>query len=405
MTQPTENRTQEGLSSVQAGDLANQLKAIRERLGFDQDKAAEQMHLSRNIVVTLENEDFANLPEPPYVRGYLRSYARLGEVDAAPLIRAYETLRGADPDAMAKHFAPTLNQPVKPRISPDAARMGVIAVVVLLLVLISMIPAVRNWAQETWTSFAYKTQQDNLERQKTLAGAANPGENSPEASSVGTVTRPNTPTAPTPAQSIAADTPSTATNSLASATPAVNSNVPATTTSTNPNPAANTTTPSTATTAPANTASTSTTSNPPATLANGLPNPAVPLAEAVQATAPQPTTNKPTNTIVPTAATTATTPPATPTTPAATTTPADPGVIDVAIRAEFAQEVWMQIKDAKGKRIFEVLGAPNTSKELNAKTPMTFKIGNAPGVKLFLNGQPYDLAPYTRGSVATFKVE
>mgnify|MGYP003511831218 CR=1 FL=1 len=46
MKQPTENHTQEGSSSVQAGDLANQLKACREKAGLDLDKAAEHMHRS-----------------------------------------------------------------------------------------------------------------------------------------------------------------------------------------------------------------------------------------------------------------------------------------------------------------------------------------------------------------------
>jgi hypothetical protein len=33
------------------------------------------------------------------------------------------------------------------------------------------------------------------------------------------------------------------------------------------------------------------------------------------------------------------------------------------------------------------------------------KIGNAPGVKIYVNGQPFDLAAHTKGSVARFRVE
>ncbi|WP_083915754.1 helix-turn-helix domain-containing protein [Thiofilum flexile] len=405
MTQPTENRTPQGSSSVQAGDLAKQLKAIRENTGFDLDKAAEHMHLSRQILVTLENEDFAHLPEPPYVRGYLRSYARLGELDAAPLIRNYEILRGADPDAMEKHFSPLNTQRTAPRISPEMARLGVIALLVLLLILISMIPGVRNWAQTTWNEFAYKTQQANLQRQAGLTGAANPGMDSPTASTAGAVTRPTTPAA----QAIAADQPVANTQDLPSTTTSTVTQSSSTSTATSTvAPAVNT---------PATTTNTVTTDvNAPATLANGLPNPAVPIATAAQATAPQPQSHDaPTTNIVTPPPPPATDPnPSTPetTTPAATTDSStaeaaqgNPLGTEVAIRIEFEQEVWMQIKDAKGKRIFEALGAPNTVKELSAKTPMLFRIGNATGMKLLLNGQPYDLTPYTRGSVATFKVE
>lgn len=419
MTQPTENRTQEGSSSVQAGDLAKQLKALREQVGFDLDKAAEHMHLSRQILVTLENEDFEHLPEPPYVRGYLRSYARLADKEAAPLIRIYEILRGADPDAMAKHFAPLHTQRPAPRISPETARLGVIALLVLLVVLISMIPGVRSWVQTTWNEFAYKTQQANLERQQTLSGAAKPGTNSPTASTAGDVTRPTA----SVAQTIAADQPAPSANTLANATTLPHANGSTTTLATNNSstatasasnsstatptdtPSANTVPNSTGVTSPSN----ATTPNAPATLANGLPNPAVPIATAAQATAPQPHSTDTTTTAVVTPPPTANTA-TTPATPTATTNPnpateANPAGTQVAIRLEFNQEVWLQIRDAKGKRIFEVLGTPNTVKELNAKTPMMFKIGNAPGMKLILNGQPYDLSPYTRGSVATFKVE
>ncbi|MBK8454099.1 MAG: RodZ domain-containing protein [Thiofilum sp.] len=424
MTQPTENRTQEGSSSVQAGDLAKQLKALREQVGFDLDKAAEHMHLSRQILVTLENEDFEHLPEPPYVRGYLRSYARLADKEAAPLIRTYEILRGADPDAMAKHFAPLHTQRPAPRISPETARLGVIALLVLLVVLISMIPGVRSWVQTTWNEFAYKTQQANLERQQTLSGAAQPGANSPAASTAGDVTRPTT----SAAQTIAADQPAPSTTPLATTTTLPNPNSTGSTATLTTNSAntatalassSSTATPDlpSATAVPNNTGgvtspSIAASTNAPATLANGLPNPAVPIATAAQATAPQPQSTDTTTTSVVTPPPTpnAATPPAAPTATTNPNTPnpateANPAGTQVVIRLEFSQEVWMQIRDAKGKRIFEVLGAPNTVKELNAKTPMMFKIGNAPGMKLILNGQPYDLSPYTRGSVATFKVE
>jgi len=71
---------------------------------------------------------------------------------------------------------------------------------------------------------------------------------------------------------------------------------------------------------------------------------------------------------------------------------------------EFTQEVWMQVKDGSNKAIFESLNSPNTWKQFKTRTPLSFKIGNAPGVKLYLNGQAYDHAQYTRGSVARFTV-
>lgn len=66
---------------------------------LDQEQAAIAMRLSPAMIKALESENFAELPDPPYVRGYLRSYARLDDSDPQPLIRTYEVLRGADPDS------------------------------------------------------------------------------------------------------------------------------------------------------------------------------------------------------------------------------------------------------------------------------------------------------------------
>ena len=92
------NAKDETSAAIQPGDLKARLVACRDKAGLNLEQAAEEMHLSQHIVRALEAEDFAHLPEPPYVRGYLRSYAKLGEIDPQVLIRLYDTLRGAKPD-------------------------------------------------------------------------------------------------------------------------------------------------------------------------------------------------------------------------------------------------------------------------------------------------------------------
>jgi hypothetical protein len=72
---------------------------------------------------------------------------------------------------------------------------------------------------------------------------------------------------------------------------------------------------------------------------------------------------------------------------------------------EFAEEVWMQIKGDDKKTLFESLNTAGNIKEFKATPPLNVKIGNAPGVKIFVNGQPFDLTAHTKGSVARFRVE
>lgn len=72
---------------------------------------------------------------------------------------------------------------------------------------------------------------------------------------------------------------------------------------------------------------------------------------------------------------------------------------------EFAEEVWTQVKGEDKKPLFESLNTAGTIKEFKAKAPLDFKIGNAPGVKIYINGQLFDQTPHIKGSVARFKVE
>jgi len=67
-------------------------------------------------------------------------------------------------------------------------------------------------------------------------------------------------------------------------------------------------------------------------------------------------------------------------------------------------DAWLQVRDGRNKIIFEALNTANTWKEFKTGTPLTFKIGNADGVRIYFNGQPYNLAPYTKGSVARFTI-
>lgn len=421
---------------VRPGDLSAKLQACRERAELDQDQAAIAMRLSPAMIKALETENFADLPDPPYVRGYLRSYARLDESNPQDLIRTYELLRGADPDSLTTPPPISLTRVQhKQGISPTTIRMLGLVALVLLLGVLSMIPGINQWVRQTWQSFA----------------AAQPG-------SVPTMVSKPAPVVGTPTPATGTSTDLTASDPV----PVTTSPALATTTQDSPAPVTSSevvqpsnTNPATDPTA-SNTALTNATPSAPTN--SGLANPAAatssantPSTEAVvtsTSTTIPPTVTNPMaapgtmpDTAPATSPTASTTPTATPSTldtatppataaiestgstltpavdPATTLAAVDPNKptettittqqpIDgeVLVRMEFTQEVWMQVRDGNNRAIFESLNSPNTWKQFKTRTPLTFKIGNAPGVKLYLNGQAYDHAKYTRGSVARFTV-
>ncbi len=78
MTEEVDNK-EPGLSLARA----------RQEKGFAVDEVAARLHLSAVQVQSLEENDYESLPEATYVKGYIKNYAKLLELDHAPLIESY----------------------------------------------------------------------------------------------------------------------------------------------------------------------------------------------------------------------------------------------------------------------------------------------------------------------------
>ncbi|MES2148730.1 MAG: helix-turn-helix domain-containing protein [Pseudomonadota bacterium] len=62
------------------------LAAQREAMGWTVEQVADQLKLAVRQVVALEAGDYAALPGPAVVRGFIRAYAKVVKLDAAPLV-------------------------------------------------------------------------------------------------------------------------------------------------------------------------------------------------------------------------------------------------------------------------------------------------------------------------------
>jgi cytoskeleton protein RodZ len=70
-----------------AGEVPGKtLAAQREAMGWTVEQVAEQLKLAVRQVVALEAGDYAALPGPAVVRGFVRAYAKVLKLDAAPLV-------------------------------------------------------------------------------------------------------------------------------------------------------------------------------------------------------------------------------------------------------------------------------------------------------------------------------
>ncbi len=108
--------------SVSIGAL---LVNARNSASLSQIDISEQLNLPQRTVKALEQDNFDALPEATYIRGYLRSYARVVGINADRLIATFDQ----------QHFQePIVSSPVKSKQSYDPAILWSTAAVLSILV-------------------------------------------------------------------------------------------------------------------------------------------------------------------------------------------------------------------------------------------------------------------------------
>jgi cytoskeleton protein RodZ len=73
---------------------------------------------------------------------------------------------------------------------------------------------------------------------------------------------------------------------------------------------------------------------------------------------------------------------------------------------QFNEPCWTEVRDHEGKlRIFGEIGSGGERALDSRLGPFSILLGNAAGVTLTINGEPFDLKPFTRGKVARFTLD
>ena len=105
--------------------IGEQLRIGREHRCLSKTWVANQLHLHENMVDALEQERFDQLTAPVFVKGYLRMYARLLELDEQVLIQPY--VLSLDDDVQLKP------QPTKiKRLSLQSSTAGALLLLIAL---------------------------------------------------------------------------------------------------------------------------------------------------------------------------------------------------------------------------------------------------------------------------------
>lgn len=81
MSNPEEHSAEAESETLARLEIGARLMAAREARGLDRKDVAQRLRLDVHIIEALETDDLERLPARTFVRGYLRNYARLVELD------------------------------------------------------------------------------------------------------------------------------------------------------------------------------------------------------------------------------------------------------------------------------------------------------------------------------------
>lgn len=88
-TREQEVESEPGLFNAGSASAGPMLRAARKEKSMSVEDVSEQLNLSNSVVDAIENDSWEHLPEATYVRGYIRSYARLLGIDPADVLMSF----------------------------------------------------------------------------------------------------------------------------------------------------------------------------------------------------------------------------------------------------------------------------------------------------------------------------
>ena len=317
------------------------LRQAREKREWSQAEVARKLNLTVSSLNHVETGAFDKLPGHTFARGYIRAYAKLMDLDQAPLVEAFDQYTGTHAKGSEVHSLGRIEEPV--RLSHNILRG------VSLLLLVAVVGGSFIWWQDQGSLRGKDLAKIALEHVEVESADGTTqihplDEPEDQAVSAGQQAE----SAPLPLEQAPAEQ---VTETAAEAAPAVPAPAPV--------------------------------QQAPAASTPAVSAPAVPAAPAA-----------PTAPVAPVASV--------PAVAAAAPAAVPAGSAKVAI--QFIADCWTQVTDGNGKVLFSAVKRKGDNLELTGKPPFAVRLGFARGAQVSYNGQAVDVAPFTSGETARLKL-
>lgn len=96
----TEDQPQPNRAASQS-DIGAQLAAARTQADLSTEEVARSLHLSPHHIRALEINNYDAMPAPTFVRGYIRAYAKLLTLNGDELIAEFDAIGASDPELVS----------------------------------------------------------------------------------------------------------------------------------------------------------------------------------------------------------------------------------------------------------------------------------------------------------------
>lgn len=342
------------------------LAAGRQERGWTIEQVAGQLNLAPRQVIALEADDYPSLPGMATARGFVRQYAKLLKIDAAPLLASLggETMVAQELVRPRQNLSTPFSEARLPSMN---ARTGGAAKWIVAGVVVAAIGAV-VFALQQGVDFAGMSQSASSQVRDGL-------------SQIGTPSAPDSQGATTPSAPDAASASPEPVNAQPPVEPAAGSDP------NNTAQSAQSAVQGAAGGSPAQQGASSAAAAPQPGSAGPAqaPVPAPAAGTSSGAAAPAPAASAAAN---PTAAATA------PSTPASSANGANSLVIRV------RQDSWVEVRSAGGKPLIARVVKAGETETFDVTDPVAVVIGNASGVDATLRGSPVELKAPGNGNVA-----
>lgn len=117
---------------VVAPSIGRYLSAAREQQGISVEDVARNLKIAIRQVEALESDDYAKLPGVTFIKGFIRNYAKLLQIDPEPLV---SSLQGAMP---GQKFKPILSPNARIEISTTATKPWLWLVLLLMVIIVAV---------------------------------------------------------------------------------------------------------------------------------------------------------------------------------------------------------------------------------------------------------------------------